>query len=205
MKKVLLTGFEPFGGESINPALEVIKELAKEEIKNLEIITLQLPVVFRKAYEILIKNISEHSPDLILSIGQSGGSSAIAIEKIGINIKNAKLPDNEGNKPYNEQIVEEGPAAYFTTIDVNKSVINLKNAGIPAIISYSAGTYVCNDLIFGVLHYIYTTNNIRKYGFIHVPYLPKQVATKKQVAPSMSLSIIKEAVSILITTNLEEK
>lgn len=203
MKKVLLSGFEPFGSESVNPALEVIKELAKEEMENVELIILQLPVVFRKAFEILITKINDNVPDLILSIGQSGGSAGILVEKVGININNAKIPDNEGNKPIDKLITREGPAAYFTTIDIRKSVNNLKKAGIPVAVSYSAGTYVCNDLIYGVLHYLNTSNINLKYGFIHVPFLPQQVTIKKQVVPSMSLSIIKEAIKILITTNLD--
>ncbi|NHK32765.1 MAG: pyroglutamyl-peptidase I [Asgard group archaeon] len=205
MKRVLLTGFEPFGGETINPALEVIKELAKEEMANIELIIMQLPVIFRKAYELLTKKISEVNPDLIISIGQAGGSVGISVEKVGLNFNDSKIPDNEGLKPKDELIISDGPAAYFTTINVRKTTNNLKKAGIPTIISYSAGTYVCNNLIYGALHFLDTTNKKTKYGFIHVPFLPQQVVTKKKVEPSMSLMTIKEAIKIIITSNLDEE
>jgi pyroglutamyl-peptidase len=205
MKKVLLTGFEPFGGESINPALEVIKEITEEKMTNIELTVMQLPVIFGKAYELLIKKISDVNPDLILSIGQAGGSARISVEKVGLNFKDSKIPDNEGSKPKDELIISDGPVAYFTTINVRKTTNNLKKAGIPAIISYSAGTYVCNNLVYGALHYLNTTNKEIKYGFIHVPFLPQQVANKKREVPSMSLMTIKEAIKIIITTNLVDE
>ncbi|NHJ48058.1 MAG: pyroglutamyl-peptidase I [Asgard group archaeon] len=204
MKKVLLTGFEPFGGDSINPALEVINELSAEKIPGVELIVLQIPVVFGKAFEVLTAKIVEEKPDLILSIGQSGGSVAISIERVGINIDDARMADNEGNTPEDEAIVPDGPAAIFTTINTRETVTAIKNAGIPVELSYSAGTYVCNNLTYGTLYFLETSKINTKYGFIHVPFLPQQATTKKiMIPPSMSLDTMKQAIKIAIAVNLK--
>jgi len=202
LKTVILTGFEPFGQDTINPALKVLAALREETIPDVKLITLQLPVVFGKAYKLITDAITKEKPHLVLSIGQAGGRSAINVEKVGVNIDDARIADNAGNTPKDEVITKDGPAAYFTTIDVRGTVEKIKQAGIPAIISYSAGTYVCNNVVFGTLHFLVTTNQDIKYGFIHVPYLPEQVATKPQEIPSMSLSLIKEAIRIAILANL---
>jgi pyroglutamyl-peptidase len=203
MKKVLLSGFKPFGGETINPALEAVKELAVEKMRNVDLIIVQLPVVFDKAYHVLNAKIEEEKPDLILSVGQAGGSQGISIERVGLNIADARIADNEGKIPSDKQIIPNGSVAYFTTINTRETVIALKNAGIPAELSYSAGTYVCNNLIYGVLHFLKESNNNTKYGFIHVPYLPEQVASKNKVLPSMSLETIKKAIRVAIAVNLK--
>jgi len=201
-KKVILTGFEPFGGEDINPALEVIKALNIEDIPSINLISLQLPVVFRKAYKILIESIEKEKPDMVLSIGQAGGRNTISIERLGINLEDARIADNEGNTPKDELIEKNGPAAYFTTIDIRKTELALKEAGIPVIVSNSAGLYVCNDIIYGTLHFLASIKSFVKYGFIHVPFLPEQVAPKSKDIASMSLDMIKEAIRITILINL---
>ncbi|MHA1639706.1 MAG: pyroglutamyl-peptidase I [Candidatus Heimdallarchaeota archaeon] len=202
MQRVILTGFEPFGGDKLNPALEIITDLSKEQLPGCELLTIKLPVVFGKAIEILEQAIAKAKPALILSIGQAGGRNTIAVEKIGININDARIADNEGNKPKDELIVKDGPAAYFTTIDCRRTVTAITRAGIPAILSYSASTYVCNNLIYGTLHYITTHQLPSKYGFLHVPYLPEQVAKKEKALPSMSLAMMKKAVKIALEVNL---
>ena len=212
MKKVLLTGFGPFGKDSLNPALLVIQELdgQKVALKNggetseAEIITKELSVVFSKAINEFKTTVENTNPDLILSIGQAGGRMGISLERIGINVADADIADNEKNKPRDEPIVREGPAAYFTTINIRKSFNEIKQAGIPVRISNSAGTYVCNNLIYGALHFLASNETYSKikYGFIHIPYLPKQAAEKKKITPSMPLPLIKEAILILIKENL---
>ncbi len=202
MKKVIITGFEPFGGETITPALEVMKILSEEGISNINLIPVQLPVVFRKAFKVLNETIEKEKPDLVLSIGQAGGRTSISLERLGINLEDARIADNEGNSPKDEKIELNGPAAYFTTIDIRKTEQAIKEAGIPVIVSNSAGTYVCNDIIYGVLHYLIVTNSSTKYGFIHVPFLPEQVAPKSKEIASMPLIMIKEAISIAIQNNI---
>ena len=213
MKKVLLTGFGPFGKESINPALLVIQELDNQKLvlnkgKNnpeAKIVSKELSVVFRKTINEFITIVETINPDLILSIGQAGGRMGISLERIGINVADADIADNEKNKPRDELIVRDGSVAYFTTINVRHTFNEIKEAGIPVRISNSAGTYVCNNLIYGALHYLTSSEKFSKikYGFIHIPYLPKQAAEMKKITPSMPLSLIKKAILITIKTNLD--
>lgn len=203
MKKVLLTGFEPFGKDKVNPALELIKKMAKEEIPEIALSTTRLPVVFGEAITELISSIEKTNPDLILSLGQAAGRSVIAIERIGLNMNDADTEDNAKNKPRDELIAPNGPVAYFTTIDVRKTYQEIRKAGIPVFISDSAGTYVCNNIIYGVLHHLATNNqNHIKYGFIHIPYLPSQAAEKPRPIASLPLDIIEKAVRIAIDVNI---
>lgn len=213
MKKVLLTGFGPFGKESINPALLVIRELdnhkvvLKKGVKNPEvkIVSKELSVVFSKAINEFITTVETTNPDMILSIGQAGGRMGISLERIGINVADANIPDNEKNKPRDKPIVSGGPAAYFTTIDIRNTFNEIREAGIPVRVSNSAGTYVCNNLIYGALHFLTSNEKFSKikYGFIHIPYLPKQAAEKKKITPSMPLSLINKAILITINANLD--
>jgi len=213
MKKVLLTGFGPFGLDEINPALEVIKEMegetitlkgqSKEELKA-EIVTAELPVVFGKAITEFKKKVEEIKPDIILSIGQAAGRMVISLERFGVNMNDTIYPDNEDNKPQDELIEQSGPAAYFTTLALRKTLESLKKEGIPALISNSAGTYVCNNIVYGALHFLATTKEYSKikYGFIHIPYLPSQVVEKQRPFPSLPLDIVKKAIRIIIEVNL---
>ncbi|MGC9778272.1 MAG: pyroglutamyl-peptidase I [Candidatus Heimdallarchaeota archaeon] len=193
MKKVLVTGFEPFGNDTVNLALEVVKALANEKIPNVNLVTLILPVVFGKAIEALKAAIEREQPELVISLGQAGDRNAINVEKLGININHARIADNEGNQPNEEMIDPTGPAAYFTTIKISNTVESIKEAEIPAKVSFSAGTYVCNNLIYGIMHYLYSSKKHEKikYGFIHIPYLP-----------SIPLNLIKKAVQITIQANI---
>jgi pyroglutamyl-peptidase len=128
----------------------------------------------------------------------------ISIERLGININDARIADNEGNKPSDQLIEDDGPTAYFTTINAKKTYDALQKQGIPAKVSYSAGTFVCNNLIYGVMHFLTQKKMVdsTKFGFLHIPYLPAQVASKTKLFPSMSLSLIEKAVPIIIKTNL---
>ncbi|MBK5114264.1 MAG: pyroglutamyl-peptidase I [Candidatus Heimdallarchaeota archaeon] len=203
MKKVLLTGFDPFGKDKVNPALELVKKMANEVIQDVELTTISLPVVFGEAITKLVSSIEKIKPDLILSVGQAAGRMVVSIERIGLNMDDSDFSDNAGNKPRDELIATNGPAAYFTTIDVRKTFKEIKKAGIPVKISNSAGTYVCNNLIYGALHYL-VSNNLKtiKYGFIHIPYLPSQVAKKLKPFPSMPLDFVEKAVRIAIKVNI---
>ena len=203
MKKVLLTGFDPFGKDKINPALELIKKMAKEEIPDVVLTTIRLPVVFGEAIAELISAIEKTKPDLILSLGQAAGRMVVSIERIGLNMNDTDHADNANNKPRDELIADNGPAAYFTTINVRKTYQEIKKASIPVSISNSAGTFVCNNIIYGVLHHLANNNqNHIKYGFIHIPYLPSQAAEKSKPFASLPLEIIEKAVRIAIDVNI---
>ena len=213
MKKVLLTGFGPFGQDKVNPALEVIKEMdgeiislknqAGEEIEA-EIVTAEMPVVFGKTILEFKNKVEETKPDLILSIGQAAGRSVLSLERFGVNMNDSVFPDNENNKPQDELIDESGPTAYFSTLALRETLEKLKKEGIPAVISNSAGTYVCNNLVYGALHFLATTKEYShiKYGFMHIPYLPSQAAEKQKPFPSLPLEIVKKAIKFAIGVNL---
>ena len=186
--KILLTAFTPFDGESINPALEAMK-LLPDKIGQLEVPKLEVPTVFGKSARLVLETMEQEKPDYVLSIGQAGGRAEITPERIAINIDDAGIPDNEGNQPTDRPIYPDGENAYFSTLPVKAIVEAIKREGIPASISNSAGTYVCNHLMYSVLYSIKKNALPIKAGFIHVPYIPEQTVNKKDKA-SLSLEEI---------------
>ena len=190
MKKLLITGFEPFGGEVINPSWEAVS-LLPEKIGEYNLTKVRIPVVFEKSAQIVIDEAEKLCPDAIICVGQASGRSSITPEYVAINIRNAKMPDNEGQCPSDQLIVEGGETAYFSTIQVRKIEQSLSNAGIPTQISYSAGTYVCNDVLYKLLAHF--NNSDVKVGFIHVPYSKEQ-----SKEPCMELAEIVKGLSIAI-------
>ena len=186
--KILLTVFTPFDGESINPALEAMKILP-DKIGKLKVLKLEIPTVFGKSARLVLEAIEQEKPDCVLSIGQAGGRAEITPERIAINIDDARIPDNEGNRPVDWPIVPDGENAYFSNLPIKAMVKAMKKEGIPAAVSNSAGTYVCNHLMYSVLYYIKKNALPIKAGFIHVPYIPEQTVNKKD-KPSMSLEEI---------------
>ena len=197
--KILVTGFEPFGEEVINPSLEAIKKL-DNEIMGAEIIKLKLPTVFGKSIDILENALEKEKPDVVISIGQAGGRDKITVERVAINISDARIPDNKGNKPIDEIIFEDVENAYFSNLPIKKIVEEMKKENIPAAISNTAGTYVCNHIMYGLLYNIDKKYPKMKGGFIHIPYIPEQVIEKN--APSMSLENIVKGINIAIETIL---
>jgi len=192
MMKILVTGFDPFGGEKINPALETIKRLP-DTILGAQIIKLEIPTVVGKSLAKIKEAVEKENPDAVLSIGQAGGRSEITVERVGINIDDCRIPDNEGNQPIDEPVVKGGPAAYFVTVPIKAIVENIKAHNIPASISNTAGTFICNHVCYGVAHLAAqrtTTGKPMKSGFIHIPFLPEQVIGKPALTPSMSLETI---------------
>ena len=190
--KILVTGFDPFGGEKINPALETIKRLP-DTILGAQIIKLEIPTVVGKSLAKIKEAVEKENPDVVLSIGQAGGRSEITVERVGINIDDCRIPDNEGNQPIDEPVVKGGPAAYFVTVPIKAIVENIKAHNIPASISNTAGTFICNHVCYGVAHLAAqrtTTGKPMKSGFIHIPFLPEQVIGKPALTPSMSLETI---------------
>ena len=190
--KILVTGFDPFGGEKINPALETIKRLP-DTILGAQIIKLEIPTVVGKSLAKIKEAVEKENPDVVLSIGQAGGRSEITVERVGINIDDCRIPDNEGNQPIDEPVIKGGPAAYFVTVPIKAIVENIKAHNIPASISNTAGTFICNHVCYGVAHLAAArtaAGKPMKSGFIHIPFLPEQVIGKPAFTPSMSLETI---------------
>ncbi|WP_312108343.1 pyroglutamyl-peptidase I [Brevibacillus reuszeri] len=197
MTTVLVTGFDPFGGESINPAWESVKELAKIESEQYKVEVRQIPTVFGKSIEKLYAAIEETKPDIVLCIGQAGGRGDLSIERVAINVNDARIADNEGNQPIDKAIVENGPVAYWSTLPIKSMVHDLQQQGIPASISQTAGTYVCNHLFYGLMHYVAENQSSIRGGFIHIPYLPEQAA-RQSGQPSMALETIVKGLRLAI-------
>ena len=181
-KNLLITGFDPFGGESRNPACEAVMALP-DRIGGWTLTKLEIPTVFGLAAETVLQTAHTLHPDAILCVGQAGGRKAITPEVVAINLREATIPDNSGYQPSGTPVAEGAPAAYFSTLPVREMTAAIQAAGIPAALSYSAGTFVCNDLLYTLLHH-YDGTGVR-VGFIHVPYLPEQA---KEGVPSLPLS-----------------
>ena len=190
MKKLLITGFEPFGGEKINPSWDAVCRLPSE-IGEYSLTKLCLPVVFREAAERVIRETDEARPDVILCIGQAGGREAITPELVGINLRYGTIADNKGNQPKDEPIVDGGACAYFSSLPVRRIADAINAAGIPSQVSYSAGAYVCNDVIYTLLARFLGSDT--KVGFIHVPY-----CTEQNKEPSMDMNDIVKGLIIAI-------
>lgn len=183
MKKILLTAFEPFGGEVLNPALEIAKIIATRAL-DAEIHTVTVPVTFREAAQTVLDALSYETFDAVVMLGQAGGRNTVTVERIAINIDDARIPDNIGDQPIDTPIIPDGPAAIFASLPIKKMVAAMQEAGTSASVSNSSGTFVCNHLMYRVLHHL--NGSGIPAGFIHVPYLPEQVADRPNV-PSMSL------------------
>lgn len=194
--KVLVTGFDPFGGEPVNPAFEAVKLLPRK-IAGADVDILEIPTVFHKSIEAIVKRAEETGADRILMVGQAGGRFEITVERVGINVDDARIPDNEGNRPIDVPIDPDGPAAYFSTLPVKAMTERIRSRGIPAKVSNTAGTFVCNHVLYGVLNALSKKNLPVKAGFIHVPYLPEQAAGKDSV-PSMSAATIAAALEAAV-------
>ena len=192
MKKLLVTGFDPFGGESVNPAREAVLRLP-DAVGGYEITKLEIPTVFGLAAETVLQAAEELCPHAILCVGQAGGRAAVTPEVVAINLREASIPDNAGNIPVNTPVIENAPAAYFATLPVRDMVQAVKECGIPCTLSYSAGTFVCNDLLYTLLHRYRDTDV--QVGFVHIPYLPEQARDGK---PSMELDTVVEALTAMI-------
>ena len=202
MKTVLLTGFEPFGGEEINPAWEVVKQLDQQIIGEYKIVSKQVPTVFHQSLSVLKSYMEKINPDFVICIGQAGGRPDITVERIAINIDDARIADNEGNQPIDLPVIEEGPTAYWSTLPMKAIVKKLREEGIPASVSQTAGTFVCNHLFYGLMHILEKQQHKARGGFVHIPFLPEQ-ASHHPGQPSMSLSTIAKGITLLVQTVIE--
>ncbi len=201
--KVLLTGFTAFDGEKINPAFLALQGLPSE-INDIEIIKLEIPTVFNKSLELLEGALSEHKPDIVIALGQAGGRFAITPEVVAINLNEARIADNEGNQPSDEKIKIDGENAYFSSLP-NKAIVKaLTDAEIPAKLSYTAGTFVCNHLFYGLMYNLAHHYPTCRGGFIHLPYIREQVVDKLN-QPYMELSVMTKALTIIVQTVVDNK
>lgn len=201
--RILVTGFDPFGGDKVNPAYEAVK-LLPGTIAGAEIFTIEIPTVYGKSGDIVEKGIKQYKPDAVLCVGQAGGRSAITVERVAINLAEARIKDNEGNQPVGQPLKEDGENAYFATIPVKAMVNNIRKHGIPANISYTAGTFVCNDVMYDLLYMINNKYPEIKGGFIHVPFAPEQVIERPDGTASMPVEIIAKALEYAIEAIVTE-
>ena len=176
MGRVLLTGFEPFGGEAVNPAARAVSKLAGKSIDGYEIIARVIPTVFGKSAQAVQDAIREFEPEVVISVGQAGGTHSIRVERLALNLDDASIPDNEGNQPRDSAIVPDGPVAYWSTLPVRAIVETLTGNMIPAYISYSAGTYVCNHVFYATSHFV-AANKLANQGRVHPCTVPSRTSS----------------------------
>jgi pyroglutamyl-peptidase len=203
-RTVLLTGFEPFDRDAINPSWEAVRALDGWRSGDAVVHARQMPCVFGSAIEALVAAIDDLRPELVICVGLAGGRSELSLERVAINIDDGRIADNAGRQPIDLAVVDGAPAAYFSTLPIKAMVRDLRAAGLPASVSNTAGTFVCNHIFFGLMHHLAThaihAPNARG-GFIHIPYLPEQAARLGD-QPSMALATLIEGLRIAIATAL---
>lgn len=196
--RILVTGFEPFGGEPVNPALEALVRLPAT-LGSHTIERRPLPAVFHRALDVLDDAVRTIRPDILICVGQAGGRAELSIERVAINVDDARIPDNDGQSPIDRPIVPGGPAAYFSNLPIKAMVQALGAAGIPAKVSNTAGTFVCNHVFYGAMHLVATEFPAMRAGFVHIPFLPEQVA-RHPGQPSMAVETVTAGLVKLIET-----
>jgi pyroglutamyl-peptidase len=201
--KALVTGFEPFGEDSLNPSAEALRVLPAST-GGVEIATCVLPTVFGRSLAALEDAVLRLEPDLVLAVGLAGGRVALSVERVAINIDDARIPDNDGRQPLGSAIVAAGPPAYFATLPIKAAVAALRDAGLPAVVSNTAGTFVCNHVFYGLMHLAATRRLQMRAGFLHVPYLPAQAARYEGV-PSMALHDIARGIEIVLSVAARQR
>jgi pyroglutamyl-peptidase len=185
LPRILLTGFDPFGGETINPSWEAARALHGRRIGGHRVVARQIPTEFAASLRLLKAALRETAPAIVLGVGQAGGRAQLSLERVAINLQDARIPDNAGAQPIDEPVIAGAPAAYFSTLPLKAMLAALHDAGVPATISHTAGTYVCNHLAYAMLHWTARKRGVRA-GFIHIPWLPVQAASR-HCASSMAL------------------
>ncbi|OOG42101.1 pyroglutamyl-peptidase I [Rhodanobacter sp. C05] len=196
--RILLTGFDPFGGESINPSWEAVRTLHGKRIGGHRVVALQLPTEFASSLRMLKAAVRELTPVILLGVGQAGGRSQLSIERVAINLQDARIPDNAGAQPVDEPVIAGAPAAYFSTLPIKAMLAAMHAQGLPAEISNSAGTYVCNQIAYAMLYLAAKRRGVRA-GFIHIPYSPTQAAPRHGAA-SMALTDVVRGLEIALRT-----
>ena len=196
--KLLLTAFDPFGGSYVNPAQEAVN-LVADTVAGVEIVKLEVPTVFGKSVDVVATKMAEVQPDAVLCIGQAGGRYDLTPERVAINVSDARIPDNGGFQPADQPIRADGPAAYFSTLPLRDMIAAMKSAGVPASLSNTAGTFVCNNLMYGLLDYLDRTGRHIPAGFIHIPATPAQAVERPSpsLAPETVAKGLLAAISVL--------
>ena len=204
LPQVLLTGFAPFGGESVNPSWEAVQALHNEVIAGHRIRTRCLPVAFGEAVDELHRAIRTSRPALVLCVGQAGGRASMSLERVAINVDDARIPDNAGAQPIDRPVVDGAPAAYFTDLPIKAMLAALREAKIPVEVSQTAGTFVCNHVFYGLMHAL--RRRATRGGFIHIPYSPEQ-ARHHPGAPSLEVETVRDglrlALQVALTTTAD--
>ena len=198
LPRILLTGFDPFGGEHLNPSWEAVRSLHGQRLGGHLIVARQLPTEFAGSLRVLKAALREVAPAIVLGVGQAGGRHQLSIERVALNVQDARIPDNVGAQPLDEPVIAGGPAAYFSTLPIKAMLRALHAQGLPAEISNSAGTYVCNHIAYAMLHLAAKRRGVRA-GFIHIPYLPEQAA-QRHGAASMAQADVERALRIALRT-----
>lgn len=199
---VLVTGFEPFGGETLNPSWEICRQLSQTGIDGMVVEACKVPCEFHRSTEVVAAAIERHHPTLVICLGQAGGRARLCVERVAINLDDARTADNSGAQPVDEPIAADGPPAYFASVPIKAMALAMQAAGAPTEVSNSAGTYVCNHLMYGVLHYLAASNHRARAGFIHVPYCEAQVLDKRD-APFMAMATMVNGVRAAIAAARE--
>lgn len=199
---LLVTGFEPFGGESVNPSWQAV-ELLPETIRGARVRKLCLPVLFGESARLLQEKIEEWEPAAVLCVGQAGGRAVVTVERTGINWAEASIPDNGGYTASGEKLEPEGWDGYFSTLPLGRVVEAVRACGVPAQVSESAGAYVCNQLLYRLLHFLKTTGREIPGGFIHIPYSPEQAAAQKGGVPCLPVELSARALEAALAALLE--
>ncbi|AJT68784.1 Pyrrolidone-carboxylate peptidase [Streptomyces lydicus] len=198
MTRVLLTGFAPFDGESVNPSWQAVQAVAAEPPAGLEVSAVELPCVYGASLAVLRAAIVDARPGVVVCVGQAGGRPDVTVERVAINVDDARIPDATGAEPVDEPVVPGGPAAYFSTLPVKACVAAVRAAGVPASVSNTAGTFVCNHVFYGLAHLLATELPGVRGGFVHVPYAPEQVADRG--LPSLSVASVAQALREIAAT-----
>lgn len=203
MQPLLVTGFEPFGGEPVNPSWLLAQALHGQRIGGAPVVALQLPCVFGQALQVLDAALARERPQLVLALGQAAGRSDFSVERVAINVDDARIADNAGAQPVDQPVLAGGPAAYFSTLPIKAIVAALRGAGVPAAVSQSAGTFVCNHVFYGLMHRLQGRPGVRG-GFVHLPLLPEQAARQGLAAtpPSMALDTMVAGLRLALATAL---
>jgi pyroglutamyl-peptidase len=201
MRNVLITGFEPFGGEMVNPSALAVQALEGRSIAGHRVVARVLACVFGRAIDELTVEIERLAPALVICVGQAGGRPGITVERVAINVDDARIPDNAGKAPIDRAIVPDGPAAYFSTLPIKSMVAAMHEAKVPADVSQTAGTFVCNHVFYGLMHALASRPGVRG-GFIHVPFLPEQALRFAGKPPSMPLAEMIRGLELAIETAL---
>lgn len=198
MTRVLLTGFAPFEGSDVNPSWQAVQAVVADPPPGVEVTAAELPCVYGDAADALRGAVEEADPEVVLCVGQAGGRPDITVERVAINVDDARIPDNSGAQPIDVPIVADGPAAYFTTLPLKATVAAVQEAGLPASVSQTAGTFVCNHVFYALMHLLATERPDTRGGFVHVPYAPEQVTDRAR--PSLPVTATAEALRVITAT-----